>query len=457
MLVVMTGRLLDILVIFLIVLLTAAAVLAALLVWALRRRGGPQKGERTAVLEERLANHQKERTKLEAEVADLRRNLELKSQAVSNLERELAVAIQELESEREGYQEKIHLLRGAREELVNQFKVLAAGILDEKSRTFKEENKSSMAAILGPLKERLGEFQRRIERNYETEGKERHSLRSEVQKLMEMNHRLSAEASNLTNALKGNSKTQGIWGEMVLERILEVSGLRRGEEYSLQESHTREDGSRGQPDVVIHLPGDRHMVIDSKVSLNAYNAYVNTESPRERSEALRSHIASVRTHLKALSSKEYHRLHRDKSPDFAVMFIPLEPAFMLAAAEDERLWEDGWRLNVLMVSPSTLLFVMRIVMQLWRQEQRGRNAMEIARLGAALHDKLAGFVEDFEAVGSRISQAGRSFEAARGKLATGRGNAIRQAMRLRELGVTPSKELPESYREAAQDDDNDNE
>lgn len=439
----------DVLILPLIVLLIAAAVVPAL---ALARRGRPKPDERTAVLEERLAGQHKEREKLEKDMADLRRELELKNRAVSNLERQLAVKIQELESERRGYDEKIHLLRGAREELVNQFKVLAAGILDEKSRTFKEENRSSIAEILNPLKERLGEFQKSIQRNYENEGRERHSLRGEVQKLMEMNHRLSREASNLTNALKGESKTRGNWGEMILERILEVSGLRKGEEYSLQESHTRDDGSRVQPDVVIHLPGDRHMVIDSKVSLNAYDTYTNSEAPEERGEALRRHIASVRTHLKALSSKDYHTIHGDRSPDFAVMFIPLEPAFMLAVAEDAKLWEEAWRLNVLMVSPSTLLFVMRIVMQLWRQEQRGRNALNIARLGAALHDKLVGFVEDFEALGSRITQAARSFEAARNKLSTGRGNAIRQAMRLRELGVTPGKELPESYVESAEED-----
>ena len=427
----------DVLILPLIVLLIAAAVVPALAL-ALARRGRPKPDERTAVLEERLAGQHKEREKLERDMADLRRELELKNRAVSNLERQLAVKIQELESERRGYDEKIHLLRGAREELVNQFKVLAAGILDEKSRTFKEENRSSIAEILNPLKERLGEFQKSIQRNYENEGRERHSLRGEVQKLMEMNHRLSREASNLTNALKGESKTRGNWGEMILERILEVSGLRKG--------------SRVQPDVVIHLPGDRHMVIDSKVSLNAYDTYTNSEAPEERGEALRRHIASVRTHLKALSSKDYHTIHGDRSPDFAVMFIPLEPAFMLAVAEDAKLWEEAWRLNVLMVSPSTLLFVMRIVMQLWRQEQRGRNALNIARLGAALHDKLVGFVEDFEALGSRITQAAKSFEAARNKLSTGRGNAIRQAMRLRELGVTPGKELPESYVESAEED-----
>lgn len=405
-----------------------------------------------AVLKERTAGFERDKMRLTEENKSLEEKLDscknalsVRDRSIANLERQLALAMQELSSDRDQYEEKIRLLKEAREELTNHFKVLANNILDEKTRAFQEQNKTGIGEILNPLKERLGEFQTKIQENYENEGKERHSLRDEVRKLMEMNDRLSQEASNLTNALKRDSKAQGNWGEMILERILEVSGLRKGEEYTLQESHTRDDGSRVQPDVVIHLPEDRHMIIDSKVSLNAYDDYINKDDAVEQAEALKAHLSSVRTHMKELAAKDYHKLYEEKSPDFVIMFIPLEPAFMLTLSEDGRIWEDAWKNNVLLVSSSTLLFVMRIVMQLWRQEQRSRNALEIARRGTALFDKLVGFVEDFENVGSRISQAGRSFESAKGKLSSGRGNLIRQAQMLKDLGITTNRQIPEEY------------
>ncbi len=405
-----------------------------------------------AVLKERTAGFERDKMRLTEENKSLeerldscKNDLSVRDRSIANLERQLALAMQELSSDRDQYEEKIKLLKEAREELTNHFKVLANNILDEKTRAFQEQNKTGIGEILNPLKERLGEFQTKIQENYENEGKERHSLRDEIRKLMEMNDRLSQEASNLTNALKRDSKAQGNWGEMILERILEVSGLRKGEEYTLQESHTRDDGSRVQPDVVIHLPEDRHMIIDSKVSLNAYDDYINKDDAVEQAEALKAHLSSVRTHMKELAAKDYHKLYEEKSPDFVIMFIPLEPAFMLTLSEDGRIWEDAWRNNVLLVSSSTLLFVMRIVMQLWRQEQRSRNALEIARRGTALFDKLVGFVEDFENVGSRISQAGRSFESAKGKLSSGRGNLIRQAQMLKDLGITTNRQIPEEY------------
>lgn len=438
----------EILILILLLFLTFILIIGVTLILRRNRPGGSGHTQaRIAVLEEREERLVEEVKALKVELGSCRGDVETKDRGIANLERRLAVIMKELESERERYEEKIRLHKGAREEFTNHFKVLANSILDEKVRIFKEQNTKGMGEILNPLKEKLGEFQKRIQENYETEGKERHSLQNEVRRLMEMNNRLSQEASNLTSALKGDRKSQGNWGEMVLERILEVSGLRRGEEYTVQESHTRDDGSRVQPDVVIHLPEDRHLVVDSKVSLNAYDDYMNREDAKEQAEALKAHITSVRAHIRNLAAKEYHELHKEKSPDFVVMFIPIEPAFMLALAEDGKLWEDAWKNNVLLVSSSTLLFVTRIVMQLWRQEQRSRNAVDIAQRGAALYDKLAGFVEDFENIGIRIAQAGKTFESAKGKLSSGRGNLIRQAQMLKELGITPNKQIPEKYLE----------
>lgn len=438
-----------------VILLVFLLISVFLLLFLFFKKGSEKENrEQLIILQEQLKSADsdknriiEEKENIQKESRNLSELLQKKDDKIASLEKELAVVKNELENEIEQSSEKIKLISEAREELANQFKVLANNILDEKSKTFKEQNKSSIGEILEPLKEKLGEFQKKIQDNYETEGKERHSLANEVKKLMELNQKLSQEASNLTNALKGDNKTQGNWGEMILERILEVSGLRKGEEYSTQESHTRADGSRVQPDVVIHLPEERHMIIDSKVSLNAYDDYVNEEDEALKSDALKQHINSVRTHMKGLASKEYQKLYGDKSPDFVIMFIPIESAFMLAIAEDNKLWEDAWKSNILLVSSSTLLFVMRIVMQLWRTEHRSRNALDISKKGAAIYDKLVGFVKDFEDIGIRLMQAQKSFDSAKGKFSSGRGNIIRQAEQLKELGVTSSKKLPEEYIE----------
>lgn len=401
-----------------------------------------------AVLEERIAGYQESKKQLEEQCSSFSNEILQLKRENANLEKQLAVSSSTLESERSKSEEKIRLIKEAKEELTNQFKVLANSILEEKSKIFKEQNSSNLGEILNPLKERLGEFQKTIQENYENEGKERHSLKREVESLMKMNDRLSSEAARLSNALKGESKTRGNWGEMILERILEVSGLHKDVEYSIQPSFSREDGSRLQPDVIINLPDNRYMVIDSKVSLNAYEQYVNNaENIEIQSDALKSHLASIRSHIKGLSSKEYHKIHQDNSPGFVIMFIPIEAAFMLAIAGDGKIWEEAWKSNILMVSPSTLLFVMRIVMQLWRQEQSSQNALEIARRGAALYDKLVGFVEEFDTIGTRIRQAGKSFDDARIKLTSGKGNTIRQAQMLKDLGITPGKQMPEEYTE----------
>ncbi|MEN9903340.1 MAG: hypothetical protein RL651_2004 [Pseudomonadota bacterium] len=364
---------------------------------------------------------------------------------------QVAALTMQLTQERNQSQEKMALLQNAREELTLQFKNLANDILEEKSKRFSEQNQQSLGQLLDPLKTKLQEFQGKVEQVYVQEGKDRSALAEQVRQLMELNKTVSQEANNLTKALKGSNKTQGNWGELVLERVLESSGLRKGEEYDVQESHTLEDGRRLQPDVVVHLPDDRHLVIDAKATLIAYEDYANTEDDKHREAALKRHLDAVRSHIKGLSDKNYQDLYGLKSLDFVLMFVPIEPAFMLAVTHDRELYMDAWNKNVLLVSPSTLLFVVRTVANLWRQEAQTRNAQDIAKRGAELYDKLAGFVEDMESLGTRLNQAQKDYDGAINKLSTGRGNVIRQAEMLKKLGVKPSKSLPTPMVEIAND------
>ena len=386
---------------------------------------------------------------VQADAVDKREQLERAHGELTSQKSQLAEVTTRLESERQQSQEKLTLLLEAKEALANQFKSLASDILEEKSKRFAEQNQTSLGQLLDPLKVRLQEFQGKVELFYDTEGKQRSALSQQVTQLLDLNKTLSDDAKNLTQALKGSSKSQGNWGELILERVLEASGLRKGEEYDVQESHSREDGSRAQPDVVIHLPEDRHLVVDAKVSLKAYEEYASAETDVERLAAMRRHLDSIRSHIKGLSEKNYQALYGLKSLDFVLMFIPIEPAFMLGVTQDNRLFMDAWTKNVLLVSPSTLLFVVRTVAHLWRQESQNRNAQEIARRGAELYDRLSAFVVDLEKVGDRLRQAQDSYGEAFAKLSTNKGNVIRQAEMLKELGVKPTKALPQALLEAS--------
>lgn len=359
-----------------------------------------------------------------------------------------------LQAERTAAAGKLQELAAARDQLTAQFKALANEILEEKSRRFAEQNRESLGQLLDPLKTQLAEFKGKVEEVYVNEGKDRSALSEQVRQLLALNQALSQDAQNLTQALKGNAKAQGNWGELVLERVLEAAGLRRGFEYEVQDQQVREDGSRAQPDVVIRLPEERRLVVDAKVSLVAYEEFVLAGSEQERSAALRRHLDSVRGHIKGLSGKQYQSLYGLKSLDFVLMFVPIEPAFMVAVTGDGKLFMEAWEKNVLLVSPSTLLFVVRTVAHLWRQEAQNRNAQEIARRGAELYDRLTDFVKELQAVGTRLEQAQDSYKEAFRKLAHNRGNVIRQAEMLKDLGVKPTKALPAPLVEAAsaQDD-----
>jgi DNA recombination protein RmuC len=386
-----------------------------------------------------------------AEVAALR--AQLHAQELAQAEQQARQA-----AERQASAEKLALLQDAREQLVAQFRQLAGDILEDKSRRFGEQNRVAIDALLAPVRERLQAFQAKVEDVHLNDTRERSALAEQVRQLLELNRQLSDDAQNLTQALKGSSKTQGAWGELMLERLLEASGLRRGEEFEVQVAMPRDDGSRGQPDVVVKLPEDRYLVIDAKVSLVAWADYVAAADDAARAAALARHRASVRQHMRGLSERDYPALFGGRAQDFTLMFVPIEPAFLLAIADDAQLFADAWQRNVLLVSPSTLLFSLRTVAHLWRQEAQRTNAQEIAQRGAALYDRLVAFAEEFERVGERLDQARHGFDEARAKLATRKGNVIRQAAMLRELGVKPAKLLPEGLRnldEAHADADSD--
>ena len=401
-----------------------------------------------------------------SDLAALRERLTIREQRVGELEGELSATRARLEQEslgriaaetalgtlRESATDRIQMLTEAKESLSNQFKSLANDILEEKSKRFSEQNQESLGSLLDPLKLQIGEFKAKVEEVYVQEGKDRVELKKQVEMLAELNRTIGDEARNLTSALKGSNKIQGNYGELVLERVLEASGLRKGHEYHVQVSHTNDEGRRLQPDVVIELPGDRRLVVDSKISLDAYQEAVNATDDASREAHLKAHISSLQAHVRGLSDKNYQQLYGLKSLDFVIMFVPLEPAFMMAVTHQRDLFGDAWNRNVLLVSPSTLLFVVRTVAHLWRQEAQTRNAQEIAEQGASLYDKLVGFVEDLDDLGNRLKQAQKSYNDAYKKLSTGNDNAIRQSQKLVKLGVKPKKSLPEAIVEASKQD-----
>lgn len=359
------------------------------------------------------------------------------------------------EEERKASAEKLALLQEARTQLSDQFKALAADILEEKSKSFSEANRVSLGTLIDPLKVQLADFKGKVEEVYINEAKERSALGEQVRQLFSLNQQLSRDANNLTSALRGQNKSQGNWGELILERVLEAAGLVKGVHFVPQESHSREDGSRIQPDVVLNLPGQRFMVIDSKVSLNAYELFSSAEEDAAREAALRRHLDSIRGHIKDLSAKNYQEIHGLAALDFVILFVPIEPAFLVAITRDAELWHQAWEKNILLVSPSSLLFVVRIVAQLWQKEQQTKNAQDIAKRGAELYDKFVGFVEDLDKVGKGLKDAQTAYDRAYGKFATGRGNVIRQAEMLRALGLKTSKKLDANLLETADAEDED--
>jgi len=405
-----------------------------------------QRETELAVMTERLSSQtalaQQSAQSAQQQAHEARIKLDQQQTQLSDYQAKIAELTARLDAERIQATEKQALLEAARSEFGNQFQLLANTILEEKSKKFTEQNQVNLGGILLPLQEKIKEFQTQVADTYDKDSKERLTLKNEIERLATLNGKISEDAINLTQALKGNNKTQGIWGEMVLETVLESSGLRRGEEYQVQNSFEREEGGLHRPDVIIHLPEQRHMIVDAKMSLVAYERYVSATNDEERAESLKQHLVSVRAHIKGLSDKNYQTLTGLKAPDFVMLFIAVEPAFMLAFSHDQSLFNDALAKNVLLVSPSTLLANLRTIAYIWRQEQQNRNAQEIAQQCAKLYDKFVGFVEDLDDVGKKLGQTQKSFDDAKSKLSTGRGNLIRQAEQVKNLGVKPTKNLP---------------
>jgi len=385
------------------------------------------------------------------QLGSLRETLAARDAALHTAQRESAAqAAQiarlqaELGAERESATEKLKLLENAREQLSAQFQNLANRILEEKTERFTAHNREQLGHLLNPLREQLGDFRKKVEDVYDREARDRTDLKAQITQLRGLNERISKDAINLTNALKGESKTRGNWGEVVLERVLEDSGLRLGHEYRREVVLQGEDGSRLRPDVIVDLPEDRHIVIDSKVSLSAYERATSAEEDAARSSALREHVAALRGHIRSLGAKNYAALHGLRSLDFVLLFIPIEGAFHAALAEDGGLYTEAYRQNIVLVSPTTLLATCRTIENIWRIEQHNRNADEIARQAGAMLDKFNGFVADLEKVGEQLERAHKAYEGARNKLDQGRGNLLRSAHRIAELGVKSKRALPES-------------
>lgn len=332
------------------------------------------------------------------------------------------------------------------EQMNLKFENLATRIFDEKSSKFSDQNLKGLAVLLEPFKERLKDFEKKVEETYANERVERGTLRGELNKMMELNSKMSNEAQNLTRALKGDNKVMGNWGEMILENILEKSGLRRDEEYTLQGSEMglkNDSGKDIRPDVIVHLPDSKHIIVDSKVSLKDYELYLNLEHNDQRDQAAKAHVDSLRRHIDGLSEKKYYSSEKLISPDFVILFMPLEPAFALAFKYKPDLLQYAWDRNIALVSPTTLLTTLRTVASIWKQDRQEKNALEIAKRGGALYEKFAGLVSDMEDLGKKLETTQKSHQQLMSKLSEGPGNLIRQVEMLKELGAKTEKKIPE--------------
>jgi len=394
--------------------------------------------ERNRGLQQQLDDAITESRVKDQTILSLTGNLSRREAEHAGLEKRLADQRMELES--------------MQERLKTEFKNLASEILEDKSKRFTEQNKTKLEEILKPLGEKIREFEKRVEETYDKESKQRFSLEKEIRNLAELNQQIGKEAGNLTRALKGQAKTQGNWGEVILESILEKSGLVRDREYVIQPSFTGPDGRRLQPDVVVTYPGNRSVVIDSKVSLVAYERFSSSDDREEQEKALRDHLISVRNHINELASKNYQDLYQLHSLDFVMLFMPVEPAYMAAMQQDPALWNFAYERRVLMISPTNLIAALKMISNLWRVEYQNKNAQEIARQSADLLDKFSSFLDDLQDIGRKIEATRSSHEAAMNKLSTGKGNLIRRAEKLKELGARPSKELPKSLLEKADEE-----
>ncbi len=342
-----------------------------------------------------------------------------------------------------------------REKFNMEFRNLANEILEEKSKKFTEQNKTNLDLILKPLNERIKEFEKKVEETYDKEAQQRFSLKEEVKRLAELNQQISKEASSLTKALKGDSKAQGNWGEVILENILERTGLRKGQEYTVQDSFDVEENRKSQSDVIVHYPGERSIVIDSKVTLTAYNNYMAAEDDKNRETALKAHLTSVKNHINNLASKNYQDIDEIKTLDFIILFMPIEPAYLLAIKSEPQLWTYAYERRILLISPTNLVAVLKMIESLWKQEYQNKNVLEIARQGGSLYDDFVRLSENLVKLGKKMDEASMHYKDTMKKISEGRGNLIGRVEKLKTLGVKAKKNLPDSLLNRALENDDD--
>lgn len=337
--------------------------------------------------------------------------------------------------------------------LKTEFENLANRIFEEKSNTLAAQSQSKLGSLLAPFQQQITDFRQRIDTIYAQDSADRVALKTQIESLTLLNQQVTQEANNLTLALKGQSKTQGNWGELILETILERSGLTKGSEYTVQASMTTPDGRRLQPDIIINLPEGKHLIIDSKVSLTSYERFCSTDNPAEQTAALAAHISSIRGHIDELSAKDYPSLYQIDSPDFVLMFVPVEPAFSVALQNAHELYTEAFERKIILVTASTLLATLRTVAQIWKQEKQTRNALEIARKSGDLYDQFVRFYESLEEIGGCLNKTTRAYDDAMGRLKTGRGNLVKRVEDLRKLGAKASKNLPTSVTDEAENEE----
>lgn len=429
--------------VFLLIGALAGAVLGFLLVSAGARR------QREA----QQAEHREAQARLEAELRESRAAREASETRATGAETRAAALEARLQAEHAAAQQRYQDLEGARERLKSEFQALAAEILEDKSKRFGEQNANQLGQLLNPLREQLVDFRKVVSDTYEKEGRERVTLQAELKQLLELNRQLSDEAGSLTRALTTDNRTQGYWGELKLERLLEMAGLEKGQQYLTQETFKDEHGANYRPDALLLLPEERQIVIDAKVALLDYQRACGTDDADERERFLGQHTAALKNHVRELGDKDYSRLQGLSSPDLVLMFVPVEAAFLEALRRDPGLYDFAFNKKIILVGPSNLLASLRLVAQIWRTEAQTRNAKAIADRGAALYDKFVGFTEDLGRVGDHLERAQKAQHDAVRKLAQGPGNLVRQAEMLRQLGVAPSKKLPAALQDASAPDE----
>lgn len=376
--------------------------------------------------------------------------LETLQQALNDAEAKLASATVSLELNKQNAEEKLSFQKEAKQQLENEFKNLAAQIFDQKKQEFSQLNKDSVQSLLQPMQTSLDQFKQRIETTHKESIEGRATLQQQLKQLQELNSQMTEEAKNLTQALKGDSKAQGNWGELVLERLLERSGLREGIEFEREKCFQQKDGSRLRPDVVLNLPDNKHIIIDSKVTLKDYETTLNSDNAEQQSKALKNHLQSLRKHIDALANKRYEHLELLNAPDFVLMFIPVEGAYLLAIEQEPGIFEDAFDKRVAVVTPTTLFTSLKTIEQLWRYERQSENTVKLVKRAAEVHDKFVGFIESFEKIGKQLETVQGSYQQARTRLVQGNGNLVRQAEMLKELAGKTKKELPEHLLNEAQ-------